>query len=256
MSLAKFCQDRKNDLLALAQLLETKAVCSDVGPIRSAANACVAHSKKKNTKSTKWGYDLVDLQLEVDTPKDTKPTSLSEKLTLRLSASVSANHFESDSHDPFDALALNFEFFDVQPPRCSSYISWHFDRHITTGTGATHELHPLYHFQHGGFKTHQTVTEFGRLLLLAPPRLPHPPMDAILAIDFALANFSGKEWAAMRSDSGYENLVRESQNWLWRPYLSALHEAFDGEGAHSGAPIFDLWPNFLSKRQRHANLVK
>jgi hypothetical protein len=91
--------------------------------------------------------------------------------------------------------------------------------------------------------------------LLGPPRLPYPPLDAILAIDFVLANFRGSVWRDLRSVAEYRRLVLEAQHRLWRPYMEMLGGAFVGEGPTPNDPVFDIWPNLLSSRTGHDKLI-
>jgi hypothetical protein len=83
--------------------------------------------------------------------------------------------------------------------------------------------HPRYHFQIGGQKVWDRPShEFGSQLILETPRIAHPPLDAILAIDFILANYYSETWSNLLDKDGrYADLVETAQEIFWRPYLFA-----------------------------------
>lgn len=71
------------------------------------------------------------------------------------------------------------------------------------------------------------VDQLGRTLLLDPPRLMHPPMDGILAIDFVLANYAGSAWKALREDPQYTNLIVPQFKRFWKPYFDAVASSWE-----------------------------
>jgi hypothetical protein len=240
------------DLYLLARTLDEHGVC-DVGPLHQAASDCSANYGRPDDC---WGYHLDDLAFVLDTPRNTRPTTVGHEINLRLSVQLSCRCVD-ESHNPFEELQINFELFDSPPPSPKSYISWHFDKHIESDDPeATHELHPLFHFQHGGHKTHNYISDdIGKLLLLAAPRLPYPPLDGILAIDFVLSHFKGAVWTNLSTVAEYRRLVLQSQLQHWRPYVQLLGQAFEGEGADVGDPVFEIWPGLFSKRAGHEKLL-
>lgn len=66
----------------------------------------------------------------------------------------------------------------------------------------------------------------GDTLLLDPPRLMHPPMDGILAIDFVLANYAGKIWKSLRDDEQYKRLVVPQFEKIWKPYFGSVTDSW------------------------------
>ncbi|MCX4139341.1 hypothetical protein M0D68_14195 [Paraburkholderia sp. SEWSISQ10-3 4] len=249
---AKFRLDRKTELLRLATVLENERVCADVSPLKQAANDCAQNLRRRDDE---WGYEMSDLQFEIATPRETEPSNIGKQLSVRVSVNFHGQCV-NETYDPFSSLELNIEVFDAPPPACSSYVSWHFDRHIADDLSKDVEAHPLYHFQHGGHKINTNIAnEIGRLLLLAPPRLPHPPMDGILAIDFILSNFSGHIWRSLRADSAdYRALVVGAQMRLWRPYMALLGQIYETESFEEGA-AFAIWPLLASERAKHNSLI-
>lgn len=69
----------------------------------------------------------------------------------------------------------------------------------------------------------QEGNDFGHMLLLLSPRIPYPPMDLILGIDFVLRNFFKKsQIQGILENSQYQRAVKNSQYRLWRPYMLSL----------------------------------
>lgn len=112
-------------------------------------------------------------------------------------------------------------------------------------------MHPVYHLHYGGNRLDSTIQNedhcYGDSLFLDSPRLAHPPMDAILGVDFVLTNYVSQEsFRTLREDNQYQNLVKAAQSRVWRPYIQAL--------AHSWSPVPDrcdwkdktIWPQLLS----------
>ena len=60
-------------------------------------------------------------------------------------------------------------------------------------------------------------------LLLIAPRIPFPPMDYFLGIDFVISNFlNKKEYQKLQSEPNYKRLIKKSQEKMWKPYYSIL----------------------------------
>src|SRR5882672_1189687 len=103
---------RSTDLRQLARALEEKAVCN-VAPIIQAANDCLGnHNRAANC----WGYNLDDLLFILDTPRNTRPASMGKQMNARLSMEVSCRCSDK-THNPFERLQINLEFYDTEPPK-------------------------------------------------------------------------------------------------------------------------------------------
>lgn len=106
--------------------------------------------------------------------------------------------------------------------------SWHLD--LESGTDLRY-MHPRYHLTYGGKNMRDEVKQdkdsFGKLLLMATPRIPMAPLDGILAIDFVLNNFYKSDMIGdVLNDSRYKEAVKTSQVRLWGPYYRSIHEHF------------------------------
>lgn len=99
------------------------------------------------------------------------------------------------------------------------------------------EPHPLYHFQRGGHAQDEFAQDPGfvpglqcklagddwRALLQYPgPRIPVPPFDPVLALDFCIAQSDGVAWRRLRQAPEYSSLVENAQKRLWQPFFAAL----------------------------------
>ncbi|MPR13820.1 hypothetical protein [Microvirga tunisiensis] len=220
MAKKNYDAERKKAATALRQLgsiLTKKQVCADIGPLNSAAEQC---SKPAHYGANSWGYDISNLRFELSDPRKSLPA---KTRNLRIELSISLNgSFDADVDDQFKDLEINIEKYVIDRDGVELKASWHFDRHIVDLTkdvpDETVDVHPLYHFQYGGAKMHPIGDRLGKTFLIDPPRLMHPPMDGILAVDFVLANYAGAVWKKLRDDSQYMNLVNEKLNQYWKPY--------------------------------------
>ena len=123
--------------------------------------------------------------------------------------------------------------------------SWHLDYEKKKKNDSLDEpkvFHPLFHLTYGG-KTMREI--YGGLdgnnrdikdisidedkkvsfipLLLIAPRIPFPPMDYFLGIDFVISNFlNKKEYQKLQSEPNYKRLIKKSQEKMWKPYYSIL----------------------------------
>ncbi len=208
-----------SDLIELSQVLKTGRYGVIVNPdvLKSSANTIT-----RITKGSAWSYRISGLLLRVDVPQSTQPANCPGPLNIEVGLSL-AGDCENDAEDTLTELVLDI----VIKSSCGMHLcAWHFDRHIEGGN-PPREAHPLYHFQHGGNAMLAHAGLLGNSLLLPAPRLAFPPMDAVLAIDFVLSNFSGECWAFMRKQPAYMRLLKESQKLLWKPYLSRLANWWD-----------------------------
>ena len=116
--------------------------------------------------------------------------------------------------------------------------AWHLDIHPD---GQESDFaHPRFHWQYGGKYVWDNTKEwFGNHLLLIPPRLAHPPLDAILAIDFVLSNYYAPAWKDLRNDPSYSRTVATAQRLYWEPYYRAVAS---GDWSANNRLPFLYWP--------------
>lgn len=108
--------------------------------------------------------------------------------------------------------------------------SWHLDLDSRTDR---RYIHPRYHLTYGGKNMRDELKQdkeyFGKLMLMATPRIPMAPLDGILAIDFVLNHFYKNDIINdVLNDSRYKEAVRASQTRIWGPYYRSIYEHFSG----------------------------
>lgn len=226
-------QRMSSSLITLSNLLQKHAgsvvLNSDV--LKSSANGVIRDNG--NT----WSYQVDGLSLRIEVPQNTIPSTCKGALTAVINLELEGIFDYEHEADMLTWLVMELE---VRTESGSHMCAWHFDRHI--GGGNDIEAHPLYHFQHGGHAMKPISESLGQSLLLPAPRLAFPPMDAALAVDFILSNFSGQCWSKLRGQTEYCRLIRESQETHWKPYVSRIFEWWGPEGTRPTKKILELWP--------------
>jgi len=198
-----------NELLSLAQILDhhSREVILNADVLKSSAN------QAKKSGASGWEYQVAGLQMRVRTPQNVLPTQNGDSLLIQVDLDVAGAY---DEKDDLTHLVLQI---CIHTDQRQNLCAWHFDRHIKGDEDKEpEEAHPLYHFQHGGHAMKEISDSLGKVLLLPAPRLPFPPMDAILAIDFLLSNFAGKQWKKLRDEPSYMRLLKSAQERYWKPY--------------------------------------
>lgn len=220
------------DLVGLSNVLQRHAasVVLNADVLKSSANGVARGSKFS------WSYEVDGLYLRIQVPQNTIPSICTGTLTAVVNLELKGS-FDCDSTDMVTWLIMELE---IRSDTHGHICAWHFDRHIEGGEPM--EAHPLFHFQHGGHAMKPHAAHLGRSLLLPAPRLPFPPMDAALAVDFVLSNFSGQCWSDLRGQPEYCRLIREAQSTYWKPYVNRLSEWWGPQGAKPTDKILALWP--------------
>jgi hypothetical protein len=208
-------------LRTLGRILNSNGICPDISPLSAAADQC---ADQASYGSASWGYDIANLVFQIQAPKGTLPAKTSG---FRIELSISmVSRFDGNPDDQFTRLEVNLEKYAYSAEGVELKAAWHFDRHLidteNDQPNVTEDIHPLYHFQFGGARMSKVVDRLGASLLLDPPRLMHPPMDGILAVDFVLANYAGAKWKLLRDDAQYSNLIAPQFERIWKPYFDSL----------------------------------
>jgi hypothetical protein len=228
------------ELSDLAALLEFRQVCPDVGPLRAAASQC------SNCGGDHWQYDITGLLIPLPHAVVTLPAGTAG-VSCRLNVRVHGFCSSADGAlDPMDRLSITL-ILDTSVAASQHRLlqSWHFDRHI--GDKQANFAHPRYHFQHGGGQLQQHANNcglqfFDGLVFLESPRIAHPPLDGVLAVDFIISNFGGPQWIALRSDITYLRLVAQAQARNWLPYTAATSSHWPKPKSPRPWSASDIWP--------------
>jgi hypothetical protein len=244
-----FRNARSVELRNIATILETYGVCLDTGPIQRAADLCLSC---KPSGPNSWGYKIESLLFrDIGKPKDSWPKEIID-LTVEFSIDVSGKCLPEDhNQDPFATLAMDVIVRGRIENGTTGVCAWHLDRHIGNhnhGDGSA--VHPHYHFQHGGKRLQQEISDSGQALILEAPRIAHPPLDATLGIDFVVSNFKSKHWADLVRDHQYINILRRNQKRCWRAYTQAISNALNSGSAiekdnDQSMKALHLWPQLI-----------
>lgn len=193
--------------------------------------------KSKHTSSDIWEYSTsrlifrkIDLQRHVR-PEAIKPD---DDATLELEVGFNGQYsvLTNKIYDHIKSLAvritINLESIDEDLVVIERNCLWHLDKHDYTK--AVNSSHPLYHFEFGGSsKTETEGFSYGHFILLDTPRIMHPPLDIVLAIDFVLKHFYPYSQSKSLTDKAqYKEIIKNAQYRMWRPYfLSVVSEFHD-----------------------------
>ena len=232
------------ELLTVADILEQKGICPDVGPLRTAAKQC------KECGGDHWGYEVSNLIMRLEPDPGTFPVEL-RSIDGRVSVRAAGLCDQANSGaDPMTMLEVSLSVEGILPSTGRRFVQyWHFDRHISDANSAEPAAaHPRYHFHFGGRQMRSLVEtdgpgSLGFVLLMDGPRLAHAPMDGVLIIDFMLSNFAGEAWRELRDDAAYTRLMYAAQKRNWIPFISALKNHWHRQ---AGVPLWegvDVWPS-------------
>jgi hypothetical protein len=252
-----FRRNRAAELEQFARVLHRLGICEPY-PIYEAAKQLkdpeyvLKVSNDDRIDYNYWGYTISNLAFPFNkTPRHTYPEKVIN-LGLNLSIKIICDFEDFEKiKDPFKYLEFNIYLSGthlVQDGTQKEVVSsLHLDRHLTSPEDyEPDEIHPIYHFQFGGRKLDKKFKDFGNSLILDSPRIVHYPMDAILGVDFVLANFFPNQWRELRKDGEYINLVRLYQRYFWKSYVhtKASHWKPFEQNAVEWDPIL-IWPNLI-----------
>lgn len=214
------------DLFDLAMLLDAHSLISDAKSLYEASE------KVRNSASDSlWEYECNNLKFSVEgTVAGTIPKNI-ELLEVIFNINIKGIYFDDKKYsNPLSKLTFDLELEGYDPKPSLFYASWHLDKHIRkAGDNLSAYSHPEYHLTFGGNKMEEKGNVFGDCLILPSPRILHPPMDAILGIDFILQNYFPLESRKdLMADSRYKEIICNSQNRLWKPYFTSISSAWNG----------------------------
>ena len=219
-----FIKELGRDILTLQQLLEKH---------KSGISTSFTRIKSALYKN-ELDYNSGVLELFIE--KEEIPRHMSHKniknLRILFSTKLKINYNELiDDNDPFQNLEFNiYAYADNLDTNEELVYSLHLDRHIfNDGDNIPDEVHPMYHFQFGGKKLKEKVTDYGQVLFFDSPRITYHPMDFILGLDFLLSNFFPNVWKVLQRENGYLNIIRKYQKYFMKPYYQSIANSFDSK---------------------------
>jgi hypothetical protein len=234
-----------SDLRLLSQRLIDSGLLLDGAPLDQAAGQCI-----KSPKDI-WAYDITDLSVKIGRIAGAHPSKQYD-LTCVINCTVKGSFKASVNNDPCLRLNVGLRYEGIAPHSTPFYQTWHLDREGSApGKCQALETHPRYHIHFGGegmtlsadsHRCKQKCHTFGELLLMNQPRLLHPPLDGVLAVDFVLSNAAGANWKALRGDPSYSSMIKRSQDRYWKSFAKtfACHWSTSDPSLWSS---IDLCPN-------------
>lgn len=228
-----------NDLEKMANLLNYSGLCSDTQPLYDAQGRCIS-----NSTSDIWHYSFEGLKLPIDSMAHTKPVGAAPFDVL---LSIDIKGLYANTHNLVNPIfAINKFNIEILGLSCDSedvYAAWHLDQ---DAAGDQKFIHPEYHLTFGGHRMWDNVSNYGQVIVIPSPRIAHPPMDAILGIDFILKNFATRDSHKVITDlNEYKQIVQNSIYRLWRPYFSFIGSFWVNPEniSYSNFSIFSIMPN-------------
>lgn len=161
-------------------------------------------------------YSINSLVLKIEKPRNTLPKEVKyceAILDMYIREGVSDKKKIRDNIESYSFAILLRGI--IQDNEKYVYARWHLDAE----NDGNDQVHPKYHLTFGGEEMGRTPN----ILILKSPRLPHPPMDGILGIDFILQHFVKKELCStIIKDPTYQRGIKEAHERLWRPYYTII----------------------------------
>lgn len=221
-------KDNKNiiisDLHALGTLLQQFNFISDAKPLFDAAG------KLYNCSDECWEYECINIKfLEIEEKMaGAIPIDI---VFFQIIFNINIKGLYTDEikySNPLIKLNFDIDIEGIDEKGNEIYSSLHLDKHISEeGDGENKFIHPEYHFTFGGNNLEARGDIFKGFLILPTPRIPHPPMDIFLGIDFIIQNyFTIDKRRKLVNDSQYREIMKRAQDRLWRPYFSSIYTSW------------------------------
>lgn len=216
----KIASSIATDLRRLSEILNDNKILNSSGVLDNAASQCSGKLKRVN-EDFFWSYEIDNLEFNLvssDCLRHCLPSKANEVYVTMCANIAGACSTEISTDDPISSLGVKITVYGLNISGHIIKNSWHLDRHPPKSVSSF--IHPLYHFQYGGNELHD-IKNHGEHLILETPRIPHFPLDGILAIDFIISNYYGEFWGKLKEEAEYKRIIENSQKRLWRPYCIA-----------------------------------
>lgn len=238
MAKGNFVSDMVNDLKSFQRLLEKHmgGYILNIGALGTAIN------QVRNPNREFWGYEVprlefVNLDLgEVVCPNLDEIFVKNAVLELKLNITC-LSCIPDPIEDPIQefGIQITINIRDLEKVVARSF--WRFEQHPAKVNGVPANQpefhHPLYHLHFGGHELNNDSQNMNssNVLILEAPRIMHPPMDIVLAIDFILNNFysrhSCKSFINLLEKEGtYLKIVENARRRFWKPFAFGLASNF------------------------------
>lgn len=237
MAASAIAGKRATELERLAEFLDRNRLAENPNELRKAAS--LLRSSEKNGV---YSYGFEGVYFAVDTPRHPLPrgvTGIRAELRVEVDGVL-----DEDADDQYNNLTVNVILTGTTTTGTAMF-SWHLDR--DDGTTKSDDLHPRYHFQHGGQMMRAREEQWGESLFLDPPRFMHPPLDGLLAVDFVLGAYLSKRYQReCVKDPTYTKLMAAGQRRAWAGFAKAIASFNEGD-ADWYKRCYPYWPQVLPR---------
>ena len=222
-----------NDLVSLISIIKQEPQLGryiDISPLEGAVNTL--------TQNPNAYYSITGLTFLIDKKiKYVKPDV--DKFSIVINNTV---HYMNNDNEvsigayKLDLLICGFKGSDKYK------FCWHLDKHTTRGLNRY--THPIFHFQAGGQLTDLTLDNSKRLYI-GSPRIPHPPMDIFLVVNFIFHNFyDNKVYPfvnSLLSNPQYCAIIKRAQSRILDPYIIG----YSNSTAHNDYRMDTIFPLYI-----------
>ncbi|HMQ46366.1 MAG TPA: hypothetical protein PKA00_01790 [Saprospiraceae bacterium] len=227
--------DVKGDLVTLQRLL-SKYFAENILNVQGIEKAITQLTQTRNGKLCFEDAKLEFINLNLG--KDIRPILDSEQynttvLELRFTKLEWFSYPSQPINDPINNFELQLILKIKDTEKLLAKSAWHFEKHPDKKDDGTPEAtpefhHPLYHLHFGGYElTDDEDIEYGNIMVIEAPRIMHPPLDMVLAIDFVLNNFySCQSFMGLISEPDYIRIVRNARERFWKPFAFGFASNF------------------------------
>ncbi len=232
--------DYKNELLTLYQLLK-KHFNDNLQNYHEGLNRAI--TKLGSERNGYMGYEDIKIEFKnIDLGKNVRPVIEKNQwrnavLELRMT-NIKWQKLDEKTplKDPIQDYQLQLILKISDTSALLAKSAWHFEKHPDKKTDGTPDdspefHHPLYHLHFGGYElTNEEDFDFGKILIVEAPRIMHPPMDIIIAIDFVLTNFYSTQTCPrlvkLTTDPQYIRILSAAKERFWKPFALGFASNF------------------------------
>lgn len=181
----------------------------------------------------------VEIALPREGTKDIFPSGLKQ---VKAVIDISYKEDQKEINKDFSSFCISNFVITIIANDIAKNIQYKCFWHLDFDMDLTPKIaHPISHLTYGGEKMEKLYKELNDKysdiiedaknssmvsfipLLLRGPRIPFPPMDLFLGVDFLLSNFWDKDkHKILQSDSKYKKVIKESQEKLWKPFYQII----------------------------------
>jgi len=184
-----------------------------------------ANQIRKGEVDDVWEYSFTELELPIQKPRHLSPNNI-KVLHLFLDVKVKGNLDKYDGCTDGDPLMeLNYRVRVVGESNNKNEkftLGFHIDR--VGDQDDSLEIHPLYHIHY--FNESQSMDAGFVTLDMDAPRLVHHPVEAIIGILLAMANYNPDLYEKLRDNAIYMNLCNYYFDRIVKPYFESLSRAW------------------------------